>query len=455
MRILLVATAAWLAAGCATGPATVAPPGASTHAAASIERANNVIFLVGAGMGINTLTAARIYSVGEAGELAIDKLPESAFVKTWSRDSQVTDGAAAMSAYMTGVKADNGVVSMAACAPAPVRPAATLAELARAQGRAVGLVTTSRVTDATPAAVYAHICARAHENDIAASLADSRLDVVLGGGTKAFLPAASGGTRTDGRDLLLDMRRQGTRILTDTTQLARLVPQVNLPVLGLFAPGDMDVDAERDAARQPGLAEMTKSAIAVLSARPNGFFLVVEGGGIDRALHASRAKRALQETVAFNGALQTAIDQMQLVDPGLKNTLIVATADHDSTLVINGYSPRTGATSATNPGVLGLVRNVGDNRLRLDQDGMPYPILGFGNGEHRIDGSRASAPALTDTATSADGYRQEAAIRMPPGAATNSGNDVYLGAIGAGADTFYGTIDNTRVFGLIRAATGW
>ena len=355
MRLSLLATAALLLAGCATPPAPVA-----TSTSAPTERAKNVIFMVGSGMGINTLTAARIYAVGESGDLTIDTLPESAFVKTYSKDAQVTDGAAAMTAYMTGVKADNG----ASCGSA-----STLAQLARAQGRAVGIVTTGRST--------ASAC-------------------------------------SIGADALV-------------------------------------LDAGRDAP----LADVTRRAIADLARRPNGFFLVVENGNIGRALHATLARRALQETVAFDDALKAAIAQMQVVDPGLKKTLIVATADHDSTLLINGYSPRTGKTTATNPGVLGLVRNVGDNKLRLDKDGMPYSILGFGNGEHRVNGSRATAPVLTDAMTSADDYHQEATVRMPPGSATNSGNDVYLGAIGASAETFYGTIDNTRVFALIKAAAGW
>jgi alkaline phosphatase len=378
MRLSPFAFAALLLTGCASAPVT--PPNTGT---APTDRAKNVIFLVGAGMGINTLTAARIYSVGEAGDLTIDTLPESAFVKTWSNDAQATDGAAAMTAYMTGEKVNNG----AGCIPG--RSAPTLAELARAQGRAIGLVTTSGVTAPRPAAVYAHVCDPRTD-----SLAQANLDVVLGGGAQ-------------------------------------------------------------DVSSAPTLTDMTNRAIALLARRPNGFFLVIESGGIERALQASRARRALEETVAFDDALKNAIAQMQRIDPGLKNTLIVATADHDSSLLINGYSPRTGKTTATNPGVLGLVRNVGDNKIRLDKDGMPYSILGFGNGEHRVNGSRASAPALTDVATSADDYRQEAAIRMAPGAATSSGNDVYLGAIGAGAETFRGTIDNTRVFGLIKAAAGW
>jgi alkaline phosphatase len=353
MRLPLCATAALLLAGCATTPVPAPVTSVPT------EQAKNVIFLVGAGMGINTLTAARIYAVGESGDLTIDTLPESAFVKTYSNDAQVTDGAAAMAAYMTGAKANN----RSGCAPG-----ATLAQLARARGLAVGFAN-------------------------------------LGGSTAR---ACSG-----------------------------------VPDALVFDTGDK------------ALADLTSTAIADLSRRPNGFFLVVENGNIGRALNATLAKRALQETVAFDNALKTAIAAMQRVDPGLKHTLIVATADHDSTLLINGYSPRTGKTTASNAGVLGVVRNVGDNKVRLDKEGMPYSILGFGNGEHRVNGSRATGPVLTDAITSADGYHQEATIRMPAGSATHSGNDVYLGAIGASAVTFYGTIDNTRVFGLIKAAAGW
>jgi alkaline phosphatase len=214
----------------------------------------------------------------------------------------------------------------------------------------------------------------------------------------------------------------------------------------------MSYDAVRDPAREPSLTEMTNKAIDILSRRPGGFFLMVEGGRIDHALHATLAKRALQETVSYNAALKAAIDKMQKIDPGLKNTLIVATADHDHTLLLNGYSPRTGPTTPGHPGVLGLAHNIPDTGPRLDKDGAPYTIIGFGTGVHREQGSRA-AQKLTDDIVSADDYHQEAVIRM--GSETHGGTDVYLGAIGANAELFRGTIDNTRVFNLIKTAAGW
>ena len=453
MRLHLVAAAALLAtlAGCATAPPQQAAAG----------KPKNIIFFLGDGMGINTLTAARIYSVGEEGQLTLDTLPESAFVKTFSNDAQVTDSAASMTAYMTGVKADNGVIAMRGSSPA-----VTLAELAKQRGMAAGVVTTTRVTDATPAATYAHVPKRELEAEIAASLVPggagynaalgpNGLDLVLGGGVSAFVGTAQGGVRSDGRDLLAELRAKGYRTPATTAELKALDERTGQPVIGLFARSDMSMSAVRDAAKEPSLAEMTSKAIGVLSKNPNGFFLMVEGGLIDHALHSTNAKRALQETVAFDQALKGAIAQMQAIDPGLKNTLIVATADHDHTLLLNGYAKRTGPTTATQPGVLGLVKQVSDGKPRRDLDGAPITIIGFGTGENRVKGSRASQAGLTDDIVSADDYHQEAVVRMGPGNETHGGTDVYLGAIGAGAERFHGTIDNTHVFNVIKAAAGW
>jgi alkaline phosphatase len=473
MRFKLVAAALALAAlaGCAAAPQN---PGAPV--------ARNVLFFLGDGMGINTMTAARIFAVGEDGELTLDTLPESAFVKTFSNNAQVTDSAASMSAYMTGMKANNGVISMStdtlAVAPgldangnklvsrcSNGRPAVTLAELAKQRGMSAGAVSTARVTDATPAATYAHVCNRALETDIAAALVPggagynaalgpNGMDLILGGGVQAFVGVAQGGKRSDGRDLLAELKARGYRQVSSSAELNALDAGSPQPVIGLFAAANMSFDAVRDPAREPSLAEMTGKAIGVLSKNPKGFFLMVEGGQIDVALHATHAKRALQETVAFDNAIKAAIAQMRSIDPGLKHTLIVATADHDHTLLLNGYARRTGKTTATEPGVLGLVHNVSDGKPRLDLDGAPYTIIGFGTGENRVQGSRASVPLLTDAAASADDYHQEAAVRVRKGAETHGGADVYLGAIGAGAENFRGTIDNTRVHDLIKAAAG-
>ena len=166
-------------AGCSESP--VLPPSGTPPDLASPDLPTpsgprRVVFFLGDGMGIATLTAARIYAVGEDGELTIDQLPETGFVRTYSNDAMVTDSAPSMSAYMTGVKMNNDVLSMSpdtvadlyGCTAQNGKPVATILELAKAAGLGTGAVTTTRLTHATPAATYSHSCHRDLENDIAA-----------------------------------------------------------------------------------------------------------------------------------------------------------------------------------------------------------------------------------------------------------------------------------------------
>ena len=463
-RIICTAFAGAVLAGCSSMSPAHAP--------------RNVIFFLGDGMGLTTMTAARIYAVGEEGDLTLDTLPEVAFIKTYSNNAQVTDSAASMSAYMTGVKMNNDVVSMTgetraidptahganACGSGNGRPVTTLIELAKQDGRSAGVVTTTRVTHATPAATYAHICHRDLELDIAAMLVPggagynatlgNGLDVVLGGGTDYFLPTARGGKRADGRDMIKEMTARAYVYAANANDLRALDARRTERLLGLFAGSHLGYDLERDAAREPSLAEMTVKAMDVLAQNRKGYFLMVEGGRIDHALHDSNAHKALQDVVAFDAALKAAIAKARDTDPELKNTLIVATADHDHTLLLNGYARRTGKTTPSNPGVLGLVHRYSNGALARDLDGAPYAIIGFGAGEHRINSSRASQAGLDDATVSAANYQQEAVVQTPTGDETHGGTDVFLGAIGRGAESFRGTLDNTRVFDLVRAAAG-
>ncbi len=467
-----------LVAGCGSNQAT------DTAAATPAEAPKNVIFFLGDGMGMTTLTAARIYSVGEDGELTIDTLPETAFVKTFSNDAQVTDSAPSMSAYMTGVKMNNEVISMSSdtqaidpvadangnklsnnCGSKNGTPATTLVELAKAKGLSTGVVTTTRVTHATPAATYSHICHRDLENDIAAAavpggtgynsaLGANGLDVLMGGGKQFFVPVKDGGKRSDGRDLIAEMKAKNYSFVSNSTEFNAIDASKTDRLFGLFTSSHMSYDLDRDPAKEPSLAEMTTKAMDVLAKNSKGYFLMVEGGRIDHALHETTAKKALQDTIAFDNAIKAAIAKAKISDPDLKNTLIVVTADHDHTLVLNGYAKRTGKTAAGNPGVLGVVKNYVTGTVEKDLDGAPYSIIGFGNGENRTQGSRSSMISLDENTTSANTYRQEAVVRVAAGSETHGGTDVFLGAIGKGAETFLGTIDNTKVFGLVKAAAG-
>jgi alkaline phosphatase len=446
----------------------------------------NVIFFLGDGYGMVPMTAARIYAVGEDGSNTVDSFPETAFVKTFSNDAQVTDSAPSMSAYMTGVKMNNEVISMSSdtkaadangvpyvsgadsSCPASGNgsPVTTLLELAKAAGRGTGVVTTTRVTHATPAATYAHVCHRDGENTIAAQLVpggagfNSQLgdgvDVVLGGGWQHFLAKgdAMGSSRSDSRDLVAELKAKGYSFVNDQPGLNAVAASTS-KLIGLFTKGHMNFDLDRDPAKEPSLAEMTSKAIDVLAKNQKGYFLMVEGGRIDQALHPTLARKALQDAKAFDDAIAAAIAKVKLTDPELKNTLIVVTADHDHTLVLNGYAALTGKTTATNPGILGLMRDYSDpSKPALDADGKPFTTLVFGNGENRPAGARALQATLTDDMVFDKNYHQEAAVPMTAGNETHGGADVFLGAMGRMADSFHGVIDNTKVFQLVKSAMG-
>lgn len=456
--------------GSTTPPDTVTPPVATVPT-------KNVIFFLGDGMGITTMTASRIYKVGEDGELTMDKLPETAFVHTYSNDGQVTDSAPSMAAYMTGVKMNNEVISMspetkatdAAGKPYHVNydstcpttgngiAVETLLEQMKAANYGTGVVSTARITHATPAATYAHVCHRDAENTIAAALVPGGsgfnaklgdgVDVILGGGSSYFMPKEDGGTRNDKRNLVAELKTARYSYAANKSEFDKL-PADGSKIAGLFTKSHMAYDLDRDAGKEPSLSEMTAKAIDALAAKKKGFFLMVEGGRIDHALHATNARRALQDTVAFDDAIKTALDRMQALDPGLKNTLVVVTADHDHTLQMNGYAQRTGKTEAGKPGVLGLVKNYVNGVASTDVEGNPYTILGFGNGPNRL----ATRGPIDATALENVDYLQEAVV--PLATETHGGADVFLGAQGMGAENFAGSLTNNEVFGLIKKAVG-
>ncbi|MBT2869721.1 alkaline phosphatase [Chromobacterium violaceum] len=439
--------------------ALAALPALPAHAAGE---AKNVIFFLGDGMGPATVTAARIYQYGEGGKLAMEKLDRTARIKTFSNDAQTTDSAPSMSAYMTGVKMNNEVISMSSdtraiepnsdgtgnCGSNNGAPAATLLELAKAKGKAIGAVTTTRVTHATPAATYAHVCHRDAESDIIAQAVPggagynarlgNGLDVLMGGGSKFLLPKASGGKRGDGRNLLQEFAAKGYPVLQTGADLAAFDAKSASRVVGIFGKDHLEYELDRvkNKVDQPSLAQMTAAAIDVLSKNGNGYVLMVEGGRIDHALHGTNAKRALTDAIAFDDAIKAALAKVDL-----NNTLVVVTADHDHTMTINGYSKRG------NP-IHDIARSYVDGQPAKDADGAVYTTLVFGNGPNR----KPTRVSVDSAAATADDYQQETGIRLS--SETHGGGDVMLMSGGAGSKGFKGVMDNTRVFGLVKSALG-
>lgn len=456
-------TALLLAASCSLGAQAQTVPAAK-------PQAKNLIFFLGDGMGPTTITAARIFKAGEDGLLNFERLERTARIKTYSNDAQVTDSAPSMGAYMTGVKINNDVISMKDAKPvAPAKDAngnasidrcganngtapMTILELAKARGKAVGAITTTELTHATPASTFSHVCDRDMGYTIAQQVVpggagyNARLmdgvDVLMGGGKIHFMPFDAQRNpkgRGDGRDLLAELEARGYFVAATRADMQSA--RVGRKFVGIYADSHLDYASKRRP-EQPTLAEMTAKSIELLSKNPNGFFLMVEGGKIDHALHETNARNALVETVAFDEAIQTALERMRALDPGLENTLIVVTADHDHTMVLNGY-PKRG-----NP-VLDIVRGYANGEPTRDADGKTFTTLVFGNGPNRPD-MRAgvdSAQAL------AEDYRQEAGVRWS--SESHGGGDVKLYATGAGSAPFKGTMENTRVFDLMKAALGF
>ena len=186
---------------------------------------------------------------------------------------------------------------------------------------------------------------------------------------------------------------------------------------------------------------MTSKAIDILSKNANGYFLMVEGGRIDHALHGTNAKRALADTIAFDDAIKAALGKVDL-----SNTLIVVTADHDHTMAFNGYSH-------LGNDILGKTTEYRGKTVVKAADGLPYTTLVFGNG----GGPRkAVRDDLTNVDTTDKNYLQEVGVSLGSvGSETHGGGDVMLFAKGAGAAPFKGTIDNTKVYTLMKQAMGF
>lgn len=440
------------------------------------HRAKNVILFIADGMGISTVTATRIYdgqSRGQSGEensLSFDKFPHVALVKTYNSDSQVPDSAGTASALNTGVKTRRGAINtwatqdVSECFGPQQRFPESIAELAEQAGLSTGIVTTARVTHATPAAVYGHSPSRQWEDDsqlpkkaralgckdLARQLVEFKhgdgIDVVFGGGRRSFLPQLSGGTRMDKRNLISQWQQTGgaAHYVENAEQFRALDLANTQRVMGLFTDSHMAFTIDRDNAREPSLSEMTASAIDILSRNEKGYFLMVEGARVDHAHHATNAHRALTDAQAFANAVQTAVDKVDL-----KDTLILVTADHSHLMTFAGYPGRG------NP-ILGLVhdRELGTGKLEKEPyrvDGKPYTTLGYYIGSHLRE---ADHQPLTQAQVTAADYLQQSAIRGPYGG-HHAGEDVALFATGAKSHLVGGVIEQHTVFHIITHALGW
>jgi alkaline phosphatase len=469
------------------------------------KKAKNVILFIGDGMGISTVAASRIFEGqsqpgnrgGEEHSLSFEKFPHVALSKTYQVNQQTSDSAPTMSSMMTGVKTNDGELSVGANVKRGElsgkviddNKTMTLLEQAEERGMSTGIISTARITHATPAACYAHISNRDWEadsklpagssvNDIAyqlvnfhkTNLKSDGLEVALGGGRSYFMPdtmadpedTTKKGLRKDG-DLTAQWTSQykNADFVFDRSGWDKIDPAKTDHLLGLFESSNhMEYEADRlkDTGGEPSLTEMTEKAIQILKKNPKGYFLMVEAGRIDHAHHSGNAYRALTDTVELSNAVQKAVD---MTDSAANDTLIVVSADHSHTFTIAGY-PQRG-----NP-ILGLVTSPGKATPDLAADGKPYATLSYANG----GGYRTARPTLTASTsilpvTPAAGqadvnildtmnpnFIQEATVPTGFGSETHAAEDVAIYAKGPRAYLFQGTQEQSYIYQVMAKALG-
>lgn len=328
--------------------------------------AKNIIFMVPDGMGLSNVTAARIKKYGPDGNrLYLERLKQIGYQRTHSADSIVTDSAAAASAWAAGEKFENGEISQHGKGGFAPR---TILELAISLGKATGLVATSTITHATPAAFGAHIHSRGCENEIARQfIMETGVDVLLGGGKSKFRSTKPDPCGVRG-DWITQAKAKGYKVAFTRQKLLNLSNPPKL--LGLFADRGMTPKIDkRENSTEPTLAEMTQKALDILELNPNGFFLMVEGSQIDWANHANDLKYQIGETLAFDQAVKVVLNWLK-ISGQVDETLLIIVPDHDcggmqingpygSTFKIKGHYIEAGWTSRNHTGVDTLIWSQG------------------------------------------------------------------------------------------------
>ncbi|XP_072945125.1 membrane-bound alkaline phosphatase-like [Epargyreus clarus] len=433
-------------------------------------KARNVVLFMGDGMSVPTLAAARTLlgqrngRTGEEAQLSFESFPSLGLTKTYCVNAQTADSACTATAYLCGVKTNSGTIGVTAAVPRRDCAASldkstnveSIAAWALADGRDAGIVTTTRITHASPAGAFAKVANRHWESDsdvrgdsqdpnvcpdIAYQMINSypgnEFKVLFGGGRREFLPTdvvdeeGTRGRRTDGRNLINEWqndkrsRNVSYQYVWNRNQL--ISANVSLPdyMLGLFESSHMQYNMEADLVTEPTLEELTEVAIRSLSRNEKGFFLFVEGGRIDHAHHDNLVELALDETIEFSKAIGRATELLSEED-----SLIVVTSDHAHVMSFNGYTTRGGD-------VLG----VSDSR---DRHGRPYMTLSYTNGP----GFRPHVNGMRVDVTAEQGFGEldwRSHVDVPLASETHGADDVAVFARGPHHALFTGMFEQSGV----------
>jgi alkaline phosphatase len=421
--------------------------GASTSKAQG--KLDGIVLVIADGTSLELITAARAYSLGAEGRLALEGFPQTAFVRTYSGSDIVTDSGAAATSMARGIKADNRVIGMAHPG-APSSPPSIL-DLAKAANWSTGVITDDSVTGATPAAFLVEHPNRDQHEFIALKITDqvaTRWDIVLGGGAKWFFDRVEDPTvvyKAGERNIVQQTEEKLTDLpvaifqnwadfqnYTEDGGAAR-------PILGVFYADTFPYFA--DGTRTLRLKDMVERAVTLLQARGRPFFLMVEAGLPDKAAHLNHAKRAIIEVLELDATIEWLRKNLSA------DTLLLATTDHNN-----------GGFSFNGPAPLGLR---GESLLGT------HPLLGTsyftwasGPGSDRKaattrtrviarPGQQMYSAQEVIEETDPD-YAQPALL--PFGSSLHTGGDVWLVGDGPGSEKVHGFLDNTEIFDLMAQA---
>ena len=463
----------------------------TVYAAPAARRAKNVILMIGDGMTMANVTAAGILyggiHEGRYGRtLAMDTLPMMATVGTSGTDSIVTDSANSASAYNTGHKSGVnalGVYVSRAASTLDHPKVETLGEIVKRRlGMAVGIVTNTEIQDATPAAVFSHTRRRSDYIPITDQMLAFAPEVTMGGGSASFLPqSVPGSSRRDQTDMIAAYKAAGYIFAEDASGLAAAADPSTAKLLGLFSLGNMDGALDRFYLKkgnvprfpnQPDLTDQVSAALKVLERNPNGFYLMIESGLIDKYSHVLDAERSHYDTILLDRTVQVVMDWM-----GARNdTLLIVVPDHTHAMGIYG-TVDDARKSEDGRDRVGVYADAGEpNYDPADARGYPPNP----NVSRRLMTSFGATPDYYETfAPSMDGPRVPAVRNGAngpfvanekfnvPGAVLRLGNlphdvsqdvhtadDALLRATGPGSEVFHGFIDNTTVFRAMAEALG-
>ena len=306
-RLFSLILTALLCLACSRGQSGL--PESQIKAAASAPRPKNIILFIGDGLGFESVRAASVYKTGQEDSLSFHSFPAKAAIPHNNARNNTTDSAAAATAIATGVKVDNTVISLSL--PGDGQKLETLLERYQAAGKRTGLVTTSYIEDATPAAFAAHQPSRGLYREIALDILQTRPQILMGA-YRAITPEAA--------------REFGYLTVENEKQLSGLEVDQDTPIAGLFGVGKLPYEFDGEDTGAPDLSEMTVKALDILDAHPDGFFLMVENENIDESGHHNHIQRHVAATIELDEAVEAAVRWAA----DRTDTLILVTSDHET-----------------------------------------------------------------------------------------------------------------------------